>query len=112
MVKFKVKPTLKENWRYIGFEVISESKFEDKQVVKAITNSILKFLGELGASETNVWLIDYNAQSSKGIVRCSNKALTNVLAAITTIIKIDDKQAILNAIGVSGTIKKLKLKKF
>lgn len=110
MVKFKVKASQKENWRYIGFEVISEFKLDENDITRAITNSIFRFFGEIGAAETNIWLIEYNVERKRGIFRCSNSALTKVLGAVTTIDKIGDKKAILNTLKVSGTIKKLRKK--
>ena len=108
MVKFKVKPTQKETWRYIGFEVISEGRPGEKDIVKATIQSILRMFGEEGASETNVWLIEYNEKKKLAILRCSNKAQTKVLGALTAVTKIDDSRTVFNTLGVSGTIKKLK----
>jgi len=104
MTKFRVKPSQKANWRYIFFELLSERAVGEQDVVKAVINSILRLLGELGASKTNIWLIEYN--TGKGILRCSHKALQNVVAAITTITRIGESTAAFNVLGVSGTIKK------
>ncbi|HIK01880.1 TPA: ribonuclease P protein component 2 [archaeon] len=108
MVKFKVKPTLKENWRYISFELLSENKISEKQIVSEMLNSILSFLGELGASNANLWLIEYDSKTSSGIVRCSNKALTEVIASLATITSIGGSRTTFRVLGVSGTIKKTK----
>lgn len=110
MVKFRVKPTQKENWRYIAFEIISDASFNEKEVIKAVSSSILHLLGAVGASKTNFWLISYDQTSKKGLLRCSNKAQKEVIASITTITKIENTIAILNVLGVSGTIKKAKEK--
>ncbi len=109
MTKFKIKSSQKENWRYIGFEVISDNAPDEKEIIKSITSAILRFVGEVGASETNVWLIEYDEKRKRGIFRCSNRALTKVLGAITTISNVAEKPAVFNTLGVSGTIKKLKL---
>lgn len=108
MTKFRVKPTMKENWRYIAFELISEKTQKEQDVVKSVISSVLKLFGTTGASETNVWLIEFNAAKQNGLLRCSNKALQKVLAAVTTITKIDEKKTVMNVLGVSGTIKKAK----
>ncbi|MFO7872262.1 MAG: Rpp14/Pop5 family protein [Candidatus Undinarchaeales archaeon] len=112
MVKFKVRATQKETWRYIAFSVFSEAKPSKNNIIHTITSSILQLFGEAGASETNVWLIDYNKEKKKGILRCSNKALTEVLGALTAITSINKKKASVTTLGVSGTIKKLKKKHF
>jgi ribonuclease P/MRP protein subunit POP5 len=110
MTKFRVKSTQKENWRYIAFELITKSKFSEKDIVRAIINSILRLLGEAGASETNMWLIEYNPTQLNGIIRCSHKALTKVIGSITTVTSINENTAAFNVLGVSGTIKKAKQK--
>ncbi|MDP7282486.1 MAG: Rpp14/Pop5 family protein [Candidatus Undinarchaeales archaeon] len=110
MTKFRVKPTMKETWRYIVFDLISKTSVKEQDVVRAITGSILRMFGEFGASKTNVWLIEYDAKTKKGIVRCSHKAVQTVVASVTTITKIGDVEAAFVVKGVSGTIKKAKVK--
>jgi ribonuclease P/MRP protein subunit POP5 len=101
---------MKETWRYIVFDLISKTSVKEQDVVRAITGSILRMFGEFGASKTNVWLIEYDAKTKKGIVRCSHKAVQTVVASVTTITKIGDVEAAFVVKGVSGTIKKAKVK--
>ena len=108
MTKFRVKPTMKENWRYIVFNLLSKNSIKEQEVVRAITGSILKMFGDVGASKTNVWLIEYDSKTKNGIVRCSHKAVETVVASITTITKIGEQNAAFIVKGVSGTIKKAK----
>lgn len=110
MTKFRVKPTQKENWRYIAFELISDSKFEEKDVARGMVNSILRFLGELGASRTNIWMLDFLPAKQRGIIRCSHTAVRDVVASITLVSKIEDKKSSFNVLGVSGTVKKCRVK--
>ena len=108
-MKFRVKPSMKENWRYIAFELISEAEpASEKDITRAILNSVTRLLGEVGASKTNIWLLEYS--KGKGLIRCSHTAVTNVVASVTTITEINDKRALLHVLGVSGTIKKAKEK--
>ena len=106
MVKFKVKPSQKENWRYIAFELISNANFTDKDIVRAITSANLRLYGEVGTSEENLWLIEFDKEKQRGILRCSHKAQQKVLAALTAITKINEQDVVFNVRGVSGTIKK------
>ena len=110
MTKFKIKATMKENWRYIVFDLISKTTSKEQDIVRAITGSILKMFGDIGASKTNVWLIEYDAKTKKGIVRCSHTAVQTVVASITSITKLNDSEAAFVVKGVSGTIKKAKEK--
>ncbi len=106
MVKFKVKPSQKENWRYIAFELITRGTFSDQDIVKAVTSANLRLYGELGTSEENLWLIEFDAEKKRGILRCSHKAQQKVLAALTAITKINEQDVVFNVAGVSGTIKR------
>ena len=112
MVKFKVKPSQKENWRYIAFELVSNANFTDKDIVRAITGANLRLYGEVGTSGENLWLIEYNADKKSGIIRCSHKTQQKVIAALTIITKINEQDVVFNILGVSGTIKKTKEKYF
>ncbi|MFH1169554.1 MAG: Rpp14/Pop5 family protein, partial [Chloroflexota bacterium] len=110
MTKFRVKPTQKENWRYIAFEIISDSAPKEGEVVRTMVSSILRFLGELGASDTNIWMMEYAAEKRQGIIRCSHDAVRDVVASITLVSKIEEKKAAFNVRGVSGTVKKCREK--
>ena len=112
MVKFKVKPSQQENWRYIAFELISEANVSEKDVVRALTSANLRLYGEVGTSEENLWLIEFDLQNKRGIVRCSHKTQQKVIAAMTAITKINEQDAVFNILGVSGTIKKTREKYF
>ena len=112
MVKFRVKPTQKENWRYIAFRILSKKAVKESEVVKALVNSITHFLGELGASDANSWLIDYDEKKGQGIFRCSRDAVKQVVASITLVSKIGMQDAAFLVLGVSGTIKALRKKYF
>jgi len=107
MVKFRVKPTQKENWRYIAFRVLSKKVVKEDEVVKTIVNSLTHFLGELGASDANSWLMSYDEKKQEGILRCSRDAIKKVVASITLVPKL-----VFLVLGVSGTIKGVRKKYF
>ena len=108
MTKFKIKPTQKENWRYIAFEIYSQNQCKQEEVTKALVNNTLRLLGEIGASYANLWVIDFDQKKQSGIVRCSRDAQTQIVADLTTITHINQQQAAMFVLGVSGTLKKLK----
>lgn len=92
------------------FEIISESKLNKNDVIKAISNSTLQFLGELGVSKTSLWLIDWADETQKGILKVSNRSVEAIRASLALINKINDIDVIFHVLGVSGTIKKAKEK--
>lgn len=106
MTHFRIKASMKENWRYIVFQLLSNNSVSDKDVVGAVTTSLLRMFGEVGASKTNIWLVEYDANAKTGIVRCSHNAVQEVVAAMTAILKVNEQDAAFIVKGVSGTIKK------
>ena len=52
-------------------------------------------------------LIRYDAQRNYGVLRCSHGALDVVRAAVASITGINEKQAAIHVLGVSGTLKAL-----
>jgi len=109
-MKFKVKASQKENWRYIAFELVGTGIFSEQDIVKAVTGANLRLYGEVGTSEENLWIIEFDSEKQRGIIRCSHKAQQKVLAALTAITKINEQDVVINVRGVSGTIRKCKEK--
>ena len=70
----------------------------------------MRLHGEVGTSEENLWLIEFDQEKQCGILRCSHKAQQKVIAALTIITKINEQDVVFNVRGVSGTIKKAKAK--
>lgn len=105
-----LQPTLRERNRYIVFELRSEGKLDRKQVTKSLWNTVLRFLGELGASETSLWLIDWLPDKQKGILKVNHKSVTPVQAALALLKEVDKKPVLPRVLGVSGTIKKAREK--
>lgn len=69
--------------------------------------SILNFLGELGASEAEVGLVrdSYNESNQTGLIRCSHLSVEEVRAALALIQRIGDIRVVIKVLGISGTIK-------
>lgn len=101
-------PALRRRKRYIAFRIIAKRKFEQKEVVDALMDSLIKTFGELGSANTGVWIEYFDGE--RGIVRCYNDAIDKVKVALTLINQIGDIRVIPLTLGVSGTIKRCKKK--
>jgi len=99
-------PSLRERNRYIAFEVISDSDIGREGVMKAVWGSVLRFLGELNTSRTGLWVMDWNDEKKKGILKVNHKNVDEVKAALTLVKEINGKGVILHILGISGTVKK------
>lgn len=73
----------------------------------AICSAIIEIYGELGASQTWLSMIRYDAERRLAIIRVTNAASDMVRTALATIIQIGGKPASIHVIRVSGTIKAL-----
>ncbi|HDN68392.1 ribonuclease P [ANME-1 cluster archaeon ex4572_4] len=108
-VKFqRLPPTLRERKRYLVFEVRSEwrgeREEEKREVLREIWNSVYSLHGEVGASESNIWLINYAA--GVGILRCAHNRVEEVRAALACVHSLNDAAKVgIRVLGVSGTIK-------
>ena len=103
-------PTLRDKQRYIAFQVIGERAFKKDEIKRAIWDASLKTLGELGTAKAKVWFIKFDEKSQTGILRCDRKYVEEMRFALTMLTQINGSKAIVRTLGVSGTIKRLKMK--
>jgi len=96
--------------RYLALKVVSEQRVNERTVMDALWNALLKLFGEYGASQANVSLVEYDQQRNYAVVRCSHTALETVRASITSVTEINGKPASIHVMGVSGTLKALRKK--
>ncbi len=111
--KLKVlAPTLREKERYIAFQVISEEgeELNYSDLEAAIWNTMLDFLGEEGVSKTSFWLMKdcWDQKRQKGISRCNNKSVQEVLASLGLIDRLGDNRITFKILKISGTIKSIR----
>ena len=103
-------PTLRDKHRYIAFQVIGERPFKKDEIKKALWGASLRTLGELGTARVKPWFIKFDEKTQTGIVRCDRKYVEELRFALTMITEINGSRAIIRTLGVSGTIRRLKLK--
>jgi len=112
MAKKKLKPllpTLREKKRYLAFEVLSKDKIADFDTVSnAILHASAEFLGQLGVSKAGLLVLSdkWDKNLQRGIIRVSHNHVDNLKAALTMIGKINDNEAIVKSVGVSGILNK------
>ena len=101
-------PTLKEKKRYVLFEVVSEKKFGKEEVKRAVSSILLENIGNMGLADAEFAFIDFDEKSQKGILRCRNKRLADIRAALAILSEINLYKAFLYIRAVTGSIKKTK----
>jgi len=107
-------PTLRENARYLVFEIISRKDFDIAEAVDALWQSSLLLFGETGASKFSLWVPFnlYDREKKRGIVKCAHTSVEEVRSAIAAIRQIGNEPVIVHVLGVTGTILSAKKKFF
>ena len=70
----------------------------------------MRLYGEIGASQTNLRIMEWNEEDVSFTVRCSHRAIDMIRAAAATVREVDNQPAALYSLGVSGTMKGLREK--
>ena len=108
--KLKIlQPSLRERERYVKFRIISEEQIVYSDLEAALWDAVLDLYGEAGVSKLSLWLVKnlYNEEKQTGTIRCNNKSVPQVLAALGLINRLGDNRVIFKILKVSGTIKGL-----
>jgi ribonuclease P/MRP protein subunit POP5 len=102
----KLLPALKQKKRYIVFEIVSSAKFSLKDIDKAVSESLLQFLGEFGVAKAAPMLIKEKIGSNKFILKVNHKYIDELKAAMMLTKKISATPVVIKSIITSGTLKK------
>jgi len=94
-----------ERNRYLVFKIYSNSNISKEDLTKDIWRTLLTIYGEYGASKTNFWLIEYNENTRKGIIRCTHTTVNMMRTVLAFMTKIAETPVIIKTLGISGTIK-------
>jgi RNase P/RNase MRP subunit POP5 len=96
--------------RYLALKVESEEPLSERDLVRAIWGSILQLFGEYGASQTNLYLVEFSPEDGCGILRCSHKAVDMVRASVAAMTRVNEKSVAIHVVRVSGTLRALRKK--
>jgi len=104
-------PTLRENKRYISFDVTSETEIDYKSAKEAINTSFTNYVGTLGVSKAGIIFVDnsYNTKTRSGIIKINNKYVDHLKASFALINKINKQPVIVKSLKCSGMINKVKI---
>ncbi|ASJ16993.1 ribonuclease P protein component 2 [Thermococcus chitonophagus] len=103
-------PTLRDKYRYIAFQVISEELLKKGEVKDMVWSNVLRVLGEVGTSMAKPWLIKFDEKSQTGIIRCDRNYVEYVRFSLALITEYKGRKVLVRTLGVSGTIRRLKKK--
>ena len=87
-------PVMRERRRYIAFQVKAEKPVTKKEVEKSLWDNTFDYIGLLGAVESSFWLIDFDEETQKGVIRTTNKFTDKLLGILAFVEKVSNKNMI------------------
>ena len=101
-----ILPVLRENNRYIKFQIEAKKQLNAKDIEKSLQENFLEFLGSLELAKSSFQVIDL--KDNKGIIKVNNKYADKLRAMFTMINKINNEKVNLKSLKTSGLLNKLK----
>jgi RNase P/RNase MRP subunit POP5 len=104
-----ILPSARGKERYMVFEITSKEKIDDFSRIKdAIYDRSLHFLGELGISKANLYILKdkWNQDLQRGMIRVDHKHTHELRAALSTLNDINGNKVNIKTVGMSGILKK------
>ncbi|MEM5804579.1 MAG: Rpp14/Pop5 family protein [Candidatus Aenigmatarchaeota archaeon] len=107
-------PTLRPNHRYMAYQVLSEKKVSFDDLVAAMWHSLMNFTGELGASQSRVWILRnmWDHEKQLGLLRCEHGSVEEVRAGLALVQRVGEMPIVIKVLGISGTAKAARQKFF
>ena len=99
-------PSLKEKKRYLVFEVLSEKKLSQDDIIDSINKACLEFMGVLHHGKAGILILKNQFSDNKGIIKVNNKYVDYLKASLMLIKEIRKTKVNVMVIGISGILKK------
>lgn len=96
--------------RYLALRVDCDEPLGAAALSDAVWNAVLRLFGEVGASQSGLFLVRFDEKTGVGVLRCFHTALPMVRAAVASVTKIGDAKAAVHVLRVAGTLKALSRK--
>ncbi len=105
-------PTLRDNQRYIVFEIVSKKEVAFENMVSVIWSASLQLFGEVGISRFRMWVPSmlFDKAKKRGVIRTTHDSVEEVRAVIASVKEIEGESVIFHVLGVTGTIRSAKSK--
>ncbi|MBW2994920.1 ribonuclease P protein component 2 [Candidatus Woesearchaeota archaeon] len=109
MIKIKgLLPSLREQNRYVLFEVISKNKLDYPSIAKTIMDNCKFYMGTVGFARAGPMFIKnkWDFEKQTGLVKVNRKYVDWLKASFALIKKIRNNDAIVRSQKVSGILRK------
>ena len=103
-----LNPSMRENKRYLAYEIISKSKLKcsDKELI----NKINSLLGVFQSSDAGIIRVKYDAKIQKGVLRVNRKFVDHIRSCFVMIKELCSEKVLIRTLTVSGMVNKAKEK--
>lgn len=91
--------------RYIAFQIIGAARLDRETVLSQILKSHMRFAGEKAFFLSSPWLISFDEENQKGIIRTDLEGMDDLRTSMALIARINGESVIFRTLGVSGTIR-------
>lgn len=101
-------PSLKEQNRYVEFEVVSDQKVTYELVKEALERSFRAFLGTLYYARADPRIIKnkWDQNSQRGVFKVNSRYLDHAKASLMLVRKINNRNVCVKSVNTSGILNK------
>lgn len=98
--------SIRKKERYIIFKIEAEEQYSLGEVVDAVWQELLSFLGERTVAAANPWVMGdlFSTNNQIGGIRVHKDHVEDVRTSLALIDQIDRSKVCIHVLGVSGTI--------
>jgi ribonuclease P/MRP protein subunit POP5 len=93
--------------RYLALQLECEALPTEREFIDAVWAAVTRLYGEVGASQTGLSLINVDVERKVAVIRVSLASLNMVRASLAAVTSIAGKEASIQVLSVSGTLKAL-----
>jgi len=93
--------------RYLALQLECEALPTEREFIDAVWAAVTRLYGEVGASQTGLSLINVDVERKVAVIRVSLASLNMVRASLAAITSVAGKEASVQVLSVSGTLKAL-----
>ncbi len=105
----RLPPSMRARQRYLVFEAMG-AQVGKEEVAKAVFSAGMRFLGENGYSKLKAWVLDFDRERQKGIIRFAHNHKKAIKTVLLLTNEVGGKKVIIHTLGISGTIRKARQK--
>ncbi len=102
-----LSPTLRTKKRFIRAKIVSDKKFEFKELSESILSQVIMFLGSIEISKSGFWILrdKFNEKNQELVIKVDTRTKEKLIGVLSLIQRIDKTPAKIEIIKVSGTLK-------